>query len=177
MNAVSTTGGPDGGWVSLHIAKGIPERLSLCYPLTIKTNPGKSALQVREHSKNKIAHRRFCTFRTSSCHACPRSTGSTRPPHPLQALSLRAFTFNCRSKIPTRSELSTSLRRPRLSDISTAPPLSRRSFHLSSHLSLFTVVHPLSLQPLTKCSSRNSFVFKTIHFDGGVCTPPPTRKS
>src|SRR6266446_55253 len=26
-------------------------------------------------------------------------------------------------------------------------PLSRRSFHLSSHLSLFTVVHPLSLQP------------------------------
>src|SRR5260370_1190257 len=49
-------------------------------------------------------------------------------------------------------------------------PLSRRSFHLSSHLSLLTVVHPLSLQPLTKCSSRNSFVFKTIHFDGGVCT-------
>src|SRR5713101_615921 len=50
-------------------------------------------------------------------------------------------------------------------------PLSRRSFHLSSHLSLFTVAHPLSLQPLTKCSSRNSFVFKTIHFDGGVYTP------
>src|SRR5712664_3133606 len=40
-----------------------------------------------------------------------------------------------------------------------------------SHQSLvtrFTVVHPLSIQPLTKCSSRNSFVFKTIHFDGGV---------
>src|SRR5260370_26528027 len=46
-------------------------------------------------------------------------------------------------------------------------PLSRRSFHLSSHLSLFTVVHPLSVQQLTKCSSRNSFSFKTIHFDGG----------
>src|SRR6266851_3299707 len=46
-------------------------------------------------------------------------------------------------------------------------PLSRRSFHLSSHLSLFTVAHPLSVQQLTKCSSRNSFVFKTIHFDGG----------
>src|SRR5216683_7373702 len=46
-------------------------------------------------------------------------------------------------------------------------PLSRRSFHLSSHLSLFTVVHALSVQQLTKCSSRNSFVFKTIHFDGG----------
>jgi hypothetical protein len=40
-----------------------------------------------------------------------------------------------------------------------------------SHQSLvtrFTVIHPLSIQPLTKCSSRNSFVFKTIHFDGGV---------
>src|SRR5260370_9385077 len=49
-------------------------------------------------------------------------------------------------------------------------PLSRRSFHLPSHLSLFTVVHPLSVQLLTKCSSRNSFVFKTIHFDGG-CVP------
>src|SRR5260370_26281415 len=48
-------------------------------------------------------------------------------------------------------------------------PLSRRSFHLSSHLSIFTVVHPLSVQQLTKCSPRNSFVFKTIHFDGGGC--------
>src|SRR5467141_1705894 len=33
------------------------------------------------------------------------------------------------------------------------------------------VVHPLSVQPLTKCSSRNSFVLKTIHFHGG-CTLP-----
>jgi hypothetical protein len=47
-------------------------------------------------------------------------------------------------------------------------PLSLRSFHLPSHLSLFTVVHLLSVQPLTKCSPRNSFVLKTIHFDGGV---------
>src|SRR6267378_3723350 len=29
------------------------------------------------------------------------------------------------------------------------------------------VVHLLSIQLLTKCSSRNSFVLKTIHFDGG----------
>ncbi len=50
-------------------------------------------------------------------------------------------------------------------------PLSHRSFHLPSHLSLFTVVHSLSVQPLTKCSSRNSFVFKTIHFDGGYAPP------
>src|SRR5260370_36646879 len=47
-------------------------------------------------------------------------------------------------------------------------PLSRRSFPLPSLLSLFTVVHPLPVQLLTKCSSRNSFVLKTIHFDGGV---------
>src|SRR6266849_9205688 len=50
------------------------------------------------------------------------------------------------------------------------PPLSRPSSHLPSHLSLFTVVHLLSVQLLTKCSSHNSFVLKTIHFDGG-CTP------
>src|ERR1700674_209919 len=35
---------------------------------------------------------------------------------------------------------------------------------------LFPVVHPISLQPFTKCSSRNSFALKTIHFHGG-CTP------
>src|SRR6266481_1602503 len=35
------------------------------------------------------------------------------------------------------------------------------------------VVDPLSIQQLTKCFSHNSFVFMTIHFDGGgVCTPP-----
>src|SRR6266849_4515388 len=44
----------------------------------------------------------------------------------------------------------------------------------SSAFKLFpiTVVHLLSVQPLTKCSSRNSFVFKTIHFDGGGVPPP-----
>ena len=31
------------------------------------------------------------------------------------------------------------------------------------------VVHPLSVQQLTKCYSRNSFVLRTIHFHGG-CT-------
>src|SRR6267154_6734825 len=33
------------------------------------------------------------------------------------------------------------------------------------------VVDPLSIQHLTKCFSHNSFVFMTIHFDGGVCVP------
>jgi len=32
------------------------------------------------------------------------------------------------------------------------------------------VVHPVSVQQLTKCSSRKSFFLKTIHFDGG-CAP------
>jgi hypothetical protein len=36
---------------------------------------------------------------------------------------------------------------------------------------LFPVVHPIYLQPLTKCSSRNSFPLTTIHFHGG-CIPP-----
>ena len=31
------------------------------------------------------------------------------------------------------------------------------------------VVDPLSIQQLTKCFSHNSFVFMTIHFDGGGC--------
>src|SRR6267378_2518659 len=37
------------------------------------------------------------------------------------------------------------------------------------------VVHPLSIQQVTKCFSSNSFVLITIHFDGGCtpwCTPP-----
>jgi hypothetical protein len=37
---------------------------------------------------------------------------------------------------------------------------------------LFPPVHPFSLQPLTECSSSNSFVLTTIHFHGG-CTPLP----
>src|SRR5207244_5143917 len=47
-------------------------------PLTIKTNPGKSARQGREPSRNKIAHRRFCTFHTSSWHSCPSLAGCRR---------------------------------------------------------------------------------------------------
>jgi hypothetical protein len=34
----------------------------------------------------------------------------------------------------------------------------------------FPVVHPISLQLLTKCSFRKSFALTTIHFHGG-CTP------
>ena len=48
----------------------------------------------------------------------------------------------------------------------------------TSHVTKFPVVHPLSIQQVTKCFSCNSFVLKTIHFDGGGCIPrvalPPT---
>lgn len=42
---------------------------------------------------------------------------------------------------------------------------------LPSYLSQFTVIHPFSIQPLTKCSSRNSLVLNSIHFDGGGVPP------
>src|SRR2546430_17214116 len=54
-----------------------------------------------------------------------------------------------------------------------APP-PFRLFLATTHLSLVTkspVVHPLSVQLLTKCSSRNSFVLKTIHLSRVGCTP------
>src|SRR5882762_80789 len=42
----------------------------------------------------------------------------------------------------------------------------------TSQVTKFPVVHPLSIQQVTKCFSCNSFVLKTIHFDGGGCIPP-----
>src|SRR6266576_5917808 len=57
-----------------------------------------------------------------------------------------------------------------------APP-PFRLFLATTHLSLVTkspVVHPLSVQLLTKCSSRNSFVLKTIHLSWVGCTPACT---
>src|SRR6266480_1925111 len=54
-----------------------------------------------------------------------------------------------------------------------APP-PFRLFLATTHLSLVAkspVVHPLSVQLLTKCSSRNSFVLKTIHLSWVGCTP------
>jgi hypothetical protein len=40
----------------------------------------------------------------------------------------------------------------------------------TSQVTKSPVVHPLSIQQVTKCFSRNSFALKTIHFDGG-CVP------
>jgi len=50
----------------------------------------------------------------------------------------------------------------------TAP---RSLLPATSQVTKSPVVHPLSIEQVTKCFSRNSFVLKTIHFDGaGVCT-------
>ena len=57
-----------------------------------------------------------------------------------RALPLPCSLFNFQSKVPTVSG----------SPVTKSP-----------------VVHPLSTQLLTKCYSHNSFVLKTIHFDGG----------
>ena len=57
-------------------------------------------------------------------------------------------------------------------------PSSRSS--ACSHVTKSPVAHPLSIRQVTKCSSRNSFVLKTIHFNGGGCTgvyPPGPRSS
>jgi hypothetical protein len=45
----------------------------------------------------------------------------------------------------------------------------------SSQVTKSPVVHPVSIQPLTNCSSRNSFVLNTTHFHGGYvprCVSP-----
>ena len=53
--------------------------------------------------------------------------------------------------------------------LNDSAPCSRLS--ASSQVTKFPVVHPLSIQQVTKCFFCNSFVLKTIHFDGGVYTP------
>ena len=68
---------------------------------------------------------------------------SIRPPRRYSALLLR-----------------TPLRPPHLFTLSVVFELSK-----------FTFIHPFSIQSLTNCSSRNSFVFKTMYFDGGVYLP------
>src|SRR6267143_342798 len=70
----------------------------------------------------------------------------THKSYTTSALPLPCSLFNSPSKIPVVSR----------------PPVTKSP-----------VVHPLSVQLLTKCYSRNSFVLKMIHFDGGVYTLRP----
>jgi|SRR5882757_9754326 len=55
-------------------------------------------------------------------------------------------------------------------DMPPFPPCLFTLLHRSieSQVTKSPVVHPLYAQQLTKCSSRNCFILKTIHFDGGV---------
>src|SRR3981189_2063000 len=64
----------------------------------------------------------------------------THKSYTTSALPLPCSLFNSQSKVPTVSR----------SPVTKSP-----------------VVHPLSVQLLTKSYSRNSFVLKMIHFDGG----------
>ena len=50
-------------------------------------------------------------------------------------------------------------------------PFSRHSPVSTLVRPQITINYPLSPQSLTKCSLRNSFIFKSIHFDGGVYPP------
>src|SRR5882762_8935337 len=68
----------------------------------------------------------------------------THKSYTTSALPLPCSLFNSPSKIPVVSR----------------PPVTKSP-----------VVHPLSVQLLTKCYSRNSFVLKMIHFDGGGVHP------
>src|SRR5882762_5008008 len=58
-------------------------------------------------------------------------------------------------------------------DMPPFPPCLFTLLHRSieSQVTKSPVAHPLYAQQLTKCSSRNSFILKTIHFDGGYGVP------
>src|SRR5258708_2236218 len=102
------------------------------------------------------------------------------------ALPLPCSLLNCQSKIPAGSGLLISSSNFKPFNLQTFKPLPLPTFpnpRLSvsspvmrhclatimsgSPVTKSPVVHPLSVQLLIKCSSRNSFVLKTIHFDGG----------
>src|SRR6267378_5466459 len=68
----------------------------------------------------------------------------THKSYTTSALPLPCSLFNSPSKIPVVSR----------------PPVTKSP-----------VVHPLSVQLLTKCYPRNSFVLRMIHFDGGGVHP------
>jgi hypothetical protein len=62
-------------------------------------------------------------------------------------------------------------------DMPPFPPCLFTLLHRSieSQVTKSPVAHPLYAQQLTKCSSRNSFILKTIHFDGGYGVPSDLR--
>jgi hypothetical protein len=97
----------------------------------------------------------------------------TRKSCPTSALPHPCSLFSLQSKLPTRSAPSTFNFQLLTSLPSSFKPTSLPIYLLASpmresQVTKSPVTHPLSIQQLTKCSSRNSFVLKMIHFDGGV---------
>jgi hypothetical protein len=97
----------------------------------------------------------------------PRLVPSSIPV--IQPLCFQTLTHSFAQR---RSRNSFFFNRLRTLSITTEGVPPSRYFHRLPLLQspLFPVVHPISLQALTKCSSRNSFALVTIHFHWG-CTP------
>src|SRR5712672_147241 len=74
----------------------------------------------------------------------------------LPSLNPRPFR-SCRFFSPTPYLVTSLLHQPPKPEVTKSP-----------------VVHPLSIQQLTKCFTPNSFVLMTIHFDGGDVPPRPS---
>ncbi len=138
------------------MAKRIPGRPSRRHPLTIKTNPGKSARQGREPTRNKIAHRSFCAFRTSSWHACPRPADpdASAKPHPFQKGPSKVLTFNFQLSIEDPDPVGSVNLPPR-------PPALQHfrhpssSFLLSSFCLLVSSPIPSELYPFVFFTLQN----------------------
>ena len=123
-----------------------------------------------------------------SSNSVPFLIPNSDPPTP------KSFTYHTSGKSPVSPSIAT-LPKTRVSKLSICHtyeaargvgPLRRSAFQMRTHLpgrghgtrnrlsfpespvTKSPVVHPLSVQPLTKCSLHNSFVLKTIHFHGGV---------
>jgi hypothetical protein len=164
----------------------------LSSPVYTKSHPGQIAAFASRMSLRDAAHAASCTssvfsnsflsysFRTLASHF--QATVSSN------SLEIKRFRTLC--KIPgigypfTQSGLcegftqlapsfdGSALREGPVYTFPPTPFLDR----LSIRSPLLPAIHPFSLQPFAKCSSRNSFILTTIHFHGG-CIPPLKRNA
>ena len=106
------------------------------------------------------------------------SYNSTVPETPLESTLLQVFILKNLNSIRMNTYKKTGGRgvlwltknssRCCLSEYAPLPASS----HSERCLAQITINYPLSPQSLTKCSSRNSFVLKMMHFHGGVYPLP-----
>jgi hypothetical protein len=128
------------------------------YPACPERFPRGEPRRVRFQSRHTAAHA-ACFTTSISFNSFTSFSFRTLAPH----FQTSVFSNPCKIK-----RFRTLCKIP---GIGYPPPslfLDRRSIRSA----LFPAVHPISLQSLTKCSSRNSFALITIHFHGGGCTPP-----